>query len=256
MKRILTIAALMLTATVANGAEWGGLKGQFVYDGKAPAVAPLTVTADAAYCGPLKPVNDTLVVGKNGGLANVVIFIYTKSTTKLPIAPSYEAQASQKVVLDNSKCAFTPHIVGVWNKQKLTVKNSDKVAHNTKGDTFSNAPFNPIVPAGASLDLSFTESERLPAKVSCSIHPWMTGYVLIKDHPYFAVTDAEGKFEIKDIPAGEWQFQVWHELSGYVKTVNVGGKDEEWSKGRVTKTIGSSTIDLGAIKVKPELFAN
>ena len=133
--------------------------------------------------------------------------------------------------------------------------NKDPIGHNTKVDSL-NKPMNPLIPAGGELEVKFEESDRLPVQVGCNIHPWMRGWLVIRDNPYFAVTDKEGNFEIKNIPAGDWQFQFWHEKAGYVREVKVDGKDVEWSRGRVDVSIKEGgAIDLGEVTVPAAAFA-
>lgn len=82
----------------------------------------------------------------------------------------------------------------------------------------------------------------------------MQAYVIIQDHPYMAVTDADGRFEIKNIPAGEWTFQFWHEKSGYIRELEIDGKQVEWPRGRATFTISPMPTDLSELKISPQLF--
>ena len=94
-----------------------------------------------------------------------------------------------------------------------------------------NVPINPIIPANGEIKQPFPKEERLPVKASCSIHPWMNGIVVIKDSPYMAVTDENGKFAIENLPEGEWEFQVWHESAGYIDSVKLGGKVDQVEQG-------------------------
>jgi hypothetical protein len=93
------------------------------------------------------------------------------------------------------------------------------------------------------------QSWAIPMPVVCNIHPWMKGYILSLDHPYVAVTGDDGTFEIKDIPAGQHEFQFWHE-SGYLKNVALKGATTD-ARGRAKlKIAAGQTLDLGDIKVK------
>ena len=91
--------------------------------------------------------------------------------------------------------------------------------------------------------------ETLPTRVVCNIHPWMLGYVLIRDNPYMAKTDATGKFTIKNLPVGKWQFQVWHERAGYLQNATIAGKDAGWKRGRFEIEIKAGENHLGEVKV-------
>jgi hypothetical protein len=254
------VALCVVALTGAIGAaEWGDLTGTFIYGGKAPEPAALKVDKDVAVCGKHKLVDESLVVGADGGIKNIVVFLYLKEGDKAPpIHPSYEESAKDDVVLDNRNCRFEPRVALLRTTQKLVIKNSDPVGHNTKIDCLNNTGINPLIPAGAQFDQHFTAVERVPSIVSCNIHPWMSARVLIKDHPYMAVTDDAGKFTIKNLPVGKWTFQVWQEKAGYVQEVSLDGKKTKWQRGRVEVEIKASGEDmpnsLGTLKLAPEVF--
>lgn len=253
----------LLAAFVALGlaspasAEWGNLSGQFIYDGAAPTPAPVLVTKDQQVCGIHNLVDEVLTVNPtNKGLAGVVVFVYVDRGGKAPeIHPSYVETAKAEVRFDNLNCRFEPHVVLLRTTQTLVIGNRDPIGHNSKVDTVKNAPINPIIPANGEVKQNFSKEERLPSKVTCSIHPWMNGWVVIKETPYMAVTDADGRFEIANLPTGKWSFQVWHEKSGYIDSVVLGGKKTKWSKGRFEHQIASAANDLGEIMVPATVFA-
>jgi hypothetical protein len=234
---------------VAVKEGWGHLKGRFTITG-APEPAKVEITKDVAYCGKFTIVDRSLVVNANGGLANVVVMLNLKRGVTPPEPhESYAAAATSNVLLDNIECEFQPRVVLLRSSQTLEVKNSDPdpVAHNTKIE--ADPPINPILPPGGMVTAKFNAG-RLPAPVSCSIHPWMTAKLVVKDTPYMAVTDENGEFVIENLPSGKWEFQVWQERLGYVSKVNVGGKDVEWSRGQIEVTInGEETTDLGEVKL-------
>ena len=134
--------------------------------------------------------------------------------------------------------------------QTVKLRNSDTVAHNAKIDSRSNPPLNPVLSAKAELDTTFDSPERLATAVSCSIHPWMTSFILVRDNPYAIVTGPDGSFEIKDLPSGTWTFQFWHETVD-LSEVKLDGKPTKCSKSRVELNIvDGEVLDLGDIKVK------
>jgi hypothetical protein len=245
------------TATAApEKGGWGHLKGKFVYDGSAPTPAPLTITKDQEFCGKSPVLDESVVVNKdNGGLANVVVFLYVRSGKFPDPHESFAESAEASVEIDNAACRFEPHVCVMRTSQKLILKNSDPVGHNTNIATTANPAFNQTIPASSELEHSLSEAERRPAAVGCNIHPWMKGWVLPQKSPYFAVSGKDGEFEIKNLPSGKWTFQVWQERAGSVDDVTVGGKKTKWSKGRVEVTInGDQTTDLGEIKLSAALF--
>ena len=223
---LLAVASVALATTAANAAEWGSIKGRFVYDGTAPVPTKLTIDKDQATCGKHDLVDQSLEVGKDGGIANVVVWLITK---KVKVNPEYEKTATDKVTLDNHDCHFEPHLVGLRVGQTLVIKNSDPVAHNTKIDG-EITQFNQLIPAGSSVEVSIDGPERLLAPVGCSIHPWMVAKMVVRSSPYFAISDKNGNFEIKDLPAGELEFQVIQERSGYITSATVDGK--KWNGSR------------------------
>lgn len=258
MRSLMLFATLLSLAALPGAADaqgTGSLKGRFVYDGEAPAPQPIAVTKDQDFCGKFKLLDESLVIGSTGGLKNVVVYLYVAPGGAAPaISPEAAEAAKKPVVLDNANCRFEPRVALVQVGQELVLGNSDPVAHNTKLDAF-NMPINPLLPPGAKLPQEFTAPERLPARASCSIHPWMTGWVVVKDHPYMAVTDENGEFEIKGIPAGKWTFQFWQEKSGYLDKVTVNGKTVEWNRGRVDLDIkDKAALNLGEVKIAPAAF--
>ena len=107
---------------------------------------------------------------------------------------------------------FLTDVLGCQVNQKIDVKNSDPVGHNTKIDPAKGVPFNQNLPTGQVLVYTATAEEAFPAIVSCSIHPWMRAYMLPRKDKYFAVTKPDGSFEIPNLPAGEeFEIQVWHQ---------------------------------------------
>ena len=240
--------ALLLFAVLPLSAHAATLSGRVVFDGTAPAPAALKIDKDKAVCGKDSPVDESLVVSDDGGLANVVIWVRTKKLK----APKGFKPAS--ITLDNKNCRFEPHVLVVQSGEKLTVKNSDSVGHNSNFATFKNPGANVLIPANGEVKQKFSLEEPLPVKVTCNIHPWMTGYVLVRKTPFAAVTDKDGNFKIEGLPEGKsLEFVFWHEKSGYLKEVKVGGKSVPWKKGRVKKTL-KGDLDLGTIEVAAKLF--
>ncbi|GIW94283.1 MAG: methylamine utilization protein [Pirellulaceae bacterium] len=239
---------------------WGNLKVRFVYGGQAPMPQPLQITKDQAFCGKFDVVDESRVVDpQTKGLANVVGFLYVSRTDpkKPSIHPSYDELKNKPVKLDNDKCRFSPHVAVVWTEQVLELGNSDEVAHNTNIATLNpaNPPINQLIPAQKSIEHRFKQPENLPIPVACNIHPWMKGYVVVRDNPYAAVSNEKGELVIENIPAGEWKFRFWQEAVGYVSKVEVNGKPTTWTRGEVTVRItDGQTTDLGTVVVPASAF--
>jgi plastocyanin len=244
-------AAFVISATqFAPADDWGNLKGRFIYDGKAPDPTKLTIDKDQQICGDKGLVDESLVVDSSGGMANVVLWIRGKAK----VHPDYEKSADATVVLDNKGCRFNPHVQGVRVGQTLQIKNSDPVAHNTN-IVGRNLQVNPLIPAGSASDQKIEAPENLPANVSCNIHPWMKARVVVRSSPYFAISKKDGSFEIKNLPAGDLEFVVYHERSGFVQDAETKSGKVNWPKGVMKVTIepGKDT-DLGDIKLAAAQF--
>jgi hypothetical protein len=217
----------------------------FKVNGSPPAATPLSTAvthADAQVCAPggKPPVSEDVVVGSDGGLSGVAIFLNTRIPTDDPkwVNESYNALRGAEVPFDQRHCMFTSHVAAMWTAQQLKVLNSDPVGHNTKISGGSNS-FNETIGAGGATIYKPSGEERVPAAVSCSIHPWMSAYLLPRDNPYFAVTKENGEFEIANIPAGvELEFRVWQPKLGFVDAdVDVNGQSQKIAKGRVKLTL-------------------
>jgi hypothetical protein len=246
--------ALSILSSAGEAADWGDITGTFVYDGTPPKPAPAKVDKDKAVCGALGLVDESVLVGKGGGLKNVVVYMYLRRGAKAPAA--HPDVKPQELELDNKGCRFEPHVLCMTTSDTLTLANADPIGHSTKIDFFVNKPQNPALPAGGKLSLKgqITSAESLPSPVSCGIHPWMKSWILVQDHPFFAVSDENGKFTIKNVPAGKHTFRFWQEKAGYVRGVSVGSAKTDPRRGTIELTVKKGANDLGEIKVPASLF--
>jgi len=257
---VATMITLTFVARLVGGGvcladpNWGNLTGTFVFDGVAPPPKALVVNKDQEFCGRFGAVDESLIVNKrNGGIKNIVVYLYSKPDGPQPkVHPGYAKTATSEVVFDNIRCRFVPHVVLLRTTQTLLLKNSDAVGHNAKIETRANSAANPLIRAGSVLKRKFDAPERLPCRASCNLHPWMTAWVVIKDHPYVAVTDENGRFSINGLPVGEWTFQFWHEQQGYIQKVKMNGATVDWQSGRTAIQIAPGTKDLGTIATRIE----
>jgi hypothetical protein len=137
----------------------------------------------------------------------------------------------------------------------LKIANGDEVGHNTNASAFiANEAFNIQIPAGDSLAVNLSKSEKLPVPVSCGAHQWMKSYVLVRDNPYMGVSGEDGVLTIEDLPTGNWEFVVWHERSGCVKDAKRNGTSEVWTRGRVKFAIKPDENDLGTVEISADLL--
>jgi hypothetical protein len=226
---------------LANPTGWATLKGRFRLSGPV-SLAPIVVTKDQGVCGNTAP-NQSLILGPDNAVQYVLIYL----NTKLPalgapwVHPDYAATANDTVEFDQKKCIFLSHVFPMRSTQKLNVVNSDVVGHNTNIKAFG---YDTIIPAGSSNNGAAVKALSEPAPTSCAIHPWMAAYIMATPHPYIAVTDNNGEFEIKNVPAGvELEFRFWHEQTKYITNATDGGKPVTWPKGRKKLTLQNDAVE-------------
>ena len=189
----------------------GSITGIVKFDGKQAPRRPIDMSTDAfcnnAHDEPAR--QETFVFGENDTLQNV--FVYITGGLEGKDIPDPERQA----VLDQHGCVYTPHVSGVVTGQTLTIKNSDQTLHNVKlVNPQKNPAFNQSTLAGASMDKTFSNVE-MPLSFACDVHAWMNAYVYVVAHPFFAVTQDKGTFEIHGLPPGKYQVSVSHEFSRF-----------------------------------------
>lgn len=250
------IGLLALTKGRAGfAAEWGHLSGRIVVDGSVAEPAALQLSQDTSYCMKSKPVDESLLVDpRTKGLANAVVFLESKSGPPLQIHPSYTERAKRPVELTNTGCQFKPRVVTLWTEQSLVLKNDDDIAHNMFAGPAYNTPFNVTFRPKSEEVMRLKKTEKSPFVMKCSIHAWMSAYVVLKDHPYATTTDANGRFEIRDLPTGTYSFAFWHERAGWLKTLRVNKSELADSKGRYPFEIKPEATDLGNIAIDAAVF--
>lgn len=201
----------------AGTALAGSVKGKVVLKGAPPKPGKIMMSADPK-CLQQHPkgfLNEDVVVGKDGGLANV--FVYIKEGVK----GSFEAPKESKVVFDQKGCWYHPHVFGIQVNQKLEILNSDPTMHNVNAMAKKSPPFNSSMPPKIKpIEKKFTKPEVM-VKIKCNVHPWMTAYAGVLDHPFYAVTDKTGGFEIKGVPSGSYTLVAWHEKYGTATDMKV-----------------------------------
>jgi len=222
MMRILGPLMLSL-ATAAQPAATGTIAGRAVFNGAPPAPRTLATGADprcVQLVGPTVRAQDLVVDGR-GGLQNV--FVYIKSGLD-PAA--VDAIPATPVTLDQVVCQFSPHVLGVRMGQPLEINNRDPLLHNVHGRAVANQEFNIGQPIqGMRFTKAFDKPEVM-VPLTSDVHPWMTAYVGVLTHPFFAVTAADGSFTIAGVPPGTYTVEAWHERLGRIEsTVTVAAGD-------------------------------
>ena len=227
MKSFISLLAIAAMAGSAQFASAGEISGKVTLKGTPKPEIPIDLGPACGKLNPSKPTTRHYVVGKDGGLANV--FVYLKDAKKAE--PKGEAQE-----LDQVGCIYEPYVMGVVAGQPFKIKNSDKEMHNvhaTPSPTSGNKEFNLAQPAGAPpLVKSFDKPEIL-VRMKCDVHPWMFAYIGVTEHPYFAVTDKDGNFKISGVPDGKYTIEAFHQKThvaakaGIVKPIEVKGDTKQ-----------------------------
>lgn len=161
-----------------------------------------------------RPVQETVLVSADGGLANV--FVNLKGSFPATPVPT------EPVTIDQHGCIYFPRVAGIRAGQTLVIRNSDALRHNVHSVSLQKNDFN-VDQGNSGVVNKFTlKAEEIMVRLKCDVHNWMTAYVGVVNHPYFAVTNDMGSFEIAKAPAGTYTIQTWHERYGMLsQTVRV-----------------------------------
>ena len=229
---------------------WGSFAAAVMLASATVPAAPPDATAERMRSLRERMALEDIAVGADGGIGNVVVFVRDKVAKVHPDL----AGSKDDVLMDNKDCRFEPHVAFLQTGQTLILKNSDSVGHNSNVATLKNPPSNSLIAAGSESKLTFKVEEAIPAQVTCNIHPWMKAWVLIRPNPYGAISAADGSFEIKNLPAGDIELQLWHEKAGYIGEISVKGKVEKIAKGRKKIKVAAGDTDLGEMVLDANLF--
>ena len=201
------------TAT-AGGSE---VEGVVTLSGTPPPEKKITpITTDKA-CGPLHatpPMTRSYVVGGNSGLANVFIHIKTGLEGKTFPTPAEPA------LIDQVGCLYEPYVIGAMAGQTVNIRNSDPLMHNVNfgASASGNKTFNFAQATKGQVNAQSFAKPEIFVKLQCNVHPWMFGYIGVVGHPFFAITDKDGKFSLpKGLPAGDYVLEAYHLKAGKVE---------------------------------------
>ncbi len=222
--RALTLAALLVSlpaaaqyteTAVSNG---GTIKGKITYNGKPPAPKQIPITKDPKICGTTHD-DDTFVIGKDGGVKNVVVYLSDITSGK-------KMDADMKPVLDQKGCHYEPHVQVVPVHAVLQVKSSDPILHNVHSFLNGSTVINFAMPPQPGLVLTKKLDKPGGEQLKCDVHNFMTGGIFVASNPYYAMTGDDGAYEIKEVPPGTYAIATWHQAAGPLSgsvTVPAGG---------------------------------
>jgi hypothetical protein len=223
-KQIAVIVFVAAWCVIADR-SWGEtIKGNVRYVGAPVQKKTVSVTIDQYVCGKEKE-SEELMLSSNNGIRNAVVWLQnlppgTKVEWNLPAAK-----------MDQKQCAFVPRVVVVPLGGTVEFLNSDRLLHNVKSAGKENPPFNRAQPHARSISFAFKKPEIL--RVDCDLHSWMRGWVVVAEHPFYAVTNEQGDFIFENVPRGKYTLQVWQESLGNVTQELVVG-----DKAATTVSVG------------------
>jgi plastocyanin len=187
-------------------ADRGVIIGRVLYQGTPPKPKPISFGGEK-LCSDLykdgTPNYETLVVGPEGTVKWALVSIRGN-------VPGDHKPPDKPVVMDQIGCVFVPHVVGMMAGQEIEYRNSDPVSHNIRANPKKNPAFNTIFSAKMNTK-SRLELAEFGIPLKCDIHFWMSSYVHVLPHPFFAVTGDDGSFVLKDVPPGDYSLISWHE---------------------------------------------
>ncbi len=220
---VAALAGIMVAASPAGAYEGapvaagGTISGATTFLGKVTPPALVKVDKDAGVCGKTPKHDESMIVSATKGLKNVVVFI-----EKIEAGKPIQAGSA---VLANIECRYEPHVLAFVVGTELAVSNSDPVLHNTHIKLPRSDVFNYGLPTKGQVIKKRIRRKGL-MKVGCDAgHTWMQAWIAVFDHPYFAITDAAGHYQIGDVPPGRYTLVFWHEKLGRkTKVVEVAAK--------------------------------
>jgi plastocyanin len=198
--------------------DGGAIVGSVKFSGTIPKAKVLKIDKDEQTCGHDNKESEELVInGETTGVKNAVVAL-------VDIAEGKKIDAATSV-LDQKECVFIPHVLAVSAGASVDLLNSDNVMHNLHSWSIKNPAFNEGVSGGGKMTKKFELPEIV--KITCDVHKWMSSFIIVKENPYFTVTDEKGNFRIDNVPAGKYTIEVWQEKVGKRKSeVTVKPKED------------------------------
>jgi len=216
-----------LCAAAATSVSAATLKGNVRYAGARVEKKTVPVTIDQYLCGKEKEAGD-LVLSSTSGIRNVVVSLHG-----VPAGSKAPANGAP-VKMDQKQCVFVPRVVVVPVGGTVEFLNSDRLLHNVRGSGKENPPFNRAQPHARTISIVFKSPEIL--RVDCDLHSWMRGWIVVAEHPFYAVTNEEGEFVFENVPPGKYKLQAWQETLGRAnQEVTVAGEGTQTITVRMEK---------------------
>ncbi len=225
MNYIKIITFIFSISLCARAFADGSITGTIKFEGSAPHSRLVHMDADPV-CYAVNRGNvhsQAIILGDENTLGNV--FVYIKNGLTKTDYPT----PSQAAVISQAGCNYNPHVIGVMAGQKVKFLNPDGTLHNVHAMCQINPEFNASMPDfRKEMEITFNKPEFM-FQIRCDVHPWMQAWMAVMPHPFFAVTGHDGQFKIKNIPAGTYEIEAWHEKLG-TKTAAVTVTDNSTQK--------------------------
>lgn len=221
LRLVTVLAAVSMWPGVAMAAST--ITGTITYGGKVPTLRPLAMDADPAcakkHSGPVA--NEMLALGSGNTMGNILVWV----SKGVPAGKTWPVPKTP-VVLDQKGCQYKPHVMGIMVGQPYRILNSDGILHNIHTLPKVNPAFNKGMPATLKETTTTFAKPEAVFHIKCDVHPWMSAYVAVFNHPFFSVTATDGKFTISGLDPGTYEITAWHEKLGtQTASVTVGASD-------------------------------
>jgi plastocyanin len=226
------VVLMAMSAWPAVAGAAGTITGTVTFDGKAPALKPLSMDADPAcakkHSAPVP--NEMLALGSGNTMGNILVWV----SKGLPAGKTWPVPKTP-VVLDQNGCVYKPHVMGIMVGQTYRILNSDGVLHNIHTLPKVNAAFNKGMPPTLKEATTVFSKPEDVFHIKCDVHPWMSAYMAVFTHPFFSATATDGKFTIAGLDPGTYQVTAWHERLGtQTASVTVGASDTKTQNFKFT----------------------
>lgn len=256
-------APVSITGNPGDDKDWGSIKGRLKFKGDIPDRNEVDLAKfqippqDLKWFKSSGPIleEDWVINKEDRGVQWVIVWLIPENAdkdrkAKLEIHDSLKGAPKGDdafVVVDQEAEGYVPHAVAIHEGMGLKMRNTGPVAHVFNLTGFKNKPFSKAMAPKTEIDIKDLKAERMTNQVTCPPHPWERMWLKVFDHPYYAVTDENGNFEIKNAPKGPCRLVVWQESIGYK-----GGKKGRY--GQVIEIEGGATTDLGEIEIETKVI--
>lgn len=205
-------------SVLATAETTGTLRGTIRLEGSIPTLPPRvkagdTSVKDCKVCAAVEILNESFFVDpRTNGIANVFVYL---AKTPAGYQEPHRLKPLEPAIVTTIGCRIVPHTLLLRVGQPVVVRNGDSIVHSLHPTPNRSSEFSRAIAAGMKDQrLNFDRSEAAPFSVKCDLHTWMSAWILVKDHPFTAVTDSSGRFEIRNLPPGDYELRVWHERAG------------------------------------------